>query len=338
MSPNPPPEGPIHPLDVIRAQRGWTYRDLAKLVAAHARELGFRNMAAERQKVWRWAHRGVKPDRIAQVALASAIGIPLAQAEATPWPGWLLTAVDIPAPAPVTVDDIAVAARRLAGLRGIDSNSPTLRRALAEVLRVDRQRLAARPPLAPCGTDGHPAGCLCHGRPMVCPQCHHGDDAHGRLGCWHAGEDGSGCECETSRAAILTGNATPPGASTPAEVDVCPECRHTDVAHQSEGCAVLGCACPRTYVELLADRAGEALVRRLEQSPPPVDNPDGYARTMPIPVVHVSAGGTRTCHCEHLVIKHGAPLGCLECACEWTFAVFDTAKVITDGADGSASL
>ncbi|MCK9894712.1 hypothetical protein [Frankia sp. AgB32] len=219
MSPNPSPEGPIHPLDVVRAQRGWTYRDLAELVAAHAWQLGVRDMAAERQKVWRWAHRGVTPNRIAQVALASALGIPLAQAEATPWPRWLLTTVDIPTPVPVTVDDIAVAARRLAGLRGIDSNSPTLRRALADVLRADRQRIAARPPLAPCGTDGHPAG---------------------------------------------------------------------------------------------------------------------YARTMPIPVVHVAAGGTRTCHCEHLVTSHGDGVGCLECDCPWGAGDFNTAKVIDDG-DGHVS-
>ncbi|WP_420801687.1 transcriptional regulator [Pseudofrankia asymbiotica] len=80
-----------HPLTFVRAQRGWTYQKLARVVAKRARDLGEANMAAERQKVWRWEHRGVVPDRVSQVALATELGVPTERLESHPWPSWLPT-------------------------------------------------------------------------------------------------------------------------------------------------------------------------------------------------------------------------------------------------------
>ncbi|MBL7500209.1 transcriptional regulator, partial [Frankia sp. CNm7] len=37
-----------HPLTLVRAQRGWSYQKLARVVAKRARDLGVANMAAER--------------------------------------------------------------------------------------------------------------------------------------------------------------------------------------------------------------------------------------------------------------------------------------------------
>ncbi len=80
-----------HPLAYVRAQRGWSYQRLARVVARRARDLGVANMAAERQKVWRWEHRGVVPDRVSQLALAAELGVPNDRLESHPWPAWLPT-------------------------------------------------------------------------------------------------------------------------------------------------------------------------------------------------------------------------------------------------------
>ncbi|SNQ50045.1 conserved hypothetical protein [Frankia canadensis] len=80
-----------HPLAFVRAQRGWSYQRLARVVARRARDLGVANMAAERQKVWRWEHRGVVPDRVSQLALAAELGVPNDRLESHPWPAWLPT-------------------------------------------------------------------------------------------------------------------------------------------------------------------------------------------------------------------------------------------------------
>jgi tetratricopeptide (TPR) repeat protein/transcriptional regulator with XRE-family HTH domain len=80
-----------HPLAFVRAQRGWSYQRLARVVAKRARDLGVANMAAERQKVWRWEHRGVVPDRVSQLALAAELGVPTEKIDSHPWPAWLPT-------------------------------------------------------------------------------------------------------------------------------------------------------------------------------------------------------------------------------------------------------
>lgn len=46
-------------------------------------------MAAQRQKIWRWEHRNVTPDRISQLALARELGVPESEVTAHPWPTWL---------------------------------------------------------------------------------------------------------------------------------------------------------------------------------------------------------------------------------------------------------
>jgi transcriptional regulator with XRE-family HTH domain len=80
-----------HPLAFVRSQRGWSYQRLARVVAKRARDLGVANMAAERQKVWRWEHRGVVPDRVSQLALAAELGVPTERIDSHPWPAWLPT-------------------------------------------------------------------------------------------------------------------------------------------------------------------------------------------------------------------------------------------------------
>ncbi|OHV34760.1 MULTISPECIES: hypothetical protein [Pseudofrankia] len=84
-----------HPLTFVRVQRGWSYQKLARVVAKRARDLGEGNMAAERQKVWRWEHRGVVPDRVSQLALATELGVPIERLESHPWPSWLPTGEDV---------------------------------------------------------------------------------------------------------------------------------------------------------------------------------------------------------------------------------------------------
>ncbi|WP_370652718.1 hypothetical protein [Frankia sp. Cj5] len=79
----------IHPLGRIRAQYNLSYQRLARMIAARARELGVKNMAAERQKIWRWEHRNVVPDAVSQTALASLLGVSEDSITAHPWPGWL---------------------------------------------------------------------------------------------------------------------------------------------------------------------------------------------------------------------------------------------------------
>lgn len=79
----------LHPLTEVRAMAGWSYQTLARLIARQARVHGVLNMAAERQKVWRWERRGVMPDRQTQQYLAEILEIPPAVVRASGWPAWL---------------------------------------------------------------------------------------------------------------------------------------------------------------------------------------------------------------------------------------------------------
>lgn len=90
-----------HPLASVRRRHGWSYQDLARVVAGNARALGV-PMAARREKVWRWEHWGVVPERDSQRALARALGVPLREVDARPWPGWLPTFDGIPTGLPWT--------------------------------------------------------------------------------------------------------------------------------------------------------------------------------------------------------------------------------------------
>ncbi|MFJ5214516.1 hypothetical protein ACIP98_07370 [Streptomyces sp. NPDC088354] len=86
---------PSHPLAYVRRSHGWSYQDLARVVAENARALGV-PMAARREKVWRWEHWGVVPERDSQRALARALGVPLRDVDARPWPGWLPALAGLP--------------------------------------------------------------------------------------------------------------------------------------------------------------------------------------------------------------------------------------------------
>lgn len=77
-----------HPLTLVRAERGWTYQALARLLARRANDVGV-NMAAERQKPWRWEHSNVTPDWITQQLLADELGVPREAICRRPWPAWL---------------------------------------------------------------------------------------------------------------------------------------------------------------------------------------------------------------------------------------------------------
>jgi len=69
-----------HPLAYVRRNHGWSYQDLARVIADHARALGVPT-AARREKVWRWEHWGVVPEADSQRALARALGIPVTELE-----------------------------------------------------------------------------------------------------------------------------------------------------------------------------------------------------------------------------------------------------------------
>ncbi len=79
----------MHPLARVRAARGWSYQQLARVIARQARQMGVPNMAAERQKTWRWEHKGVVPDQLSQRALAAVLDVPTEVVVAHPWPAWL---------------------------------------------------------------------------------------------------------------------------------------------------------------------------------------------------------------------------------------------------------
>lgn len=92
-----------HPLAYVRRRHGWSYQDLARVIAEHARALGV-PMAARREKVWRWEHWGVVPEADSQRALARALGIPQRELELRPWPRWLPAHGGMPDGLPWTPD------------------------------------------------------------------------------------------------------------------------------------------------------------------------------------------------------------------------------------------
>ncbi|MBY8881258.1 hypothetical protein [Actinacidiphila acidipaludis] len=94
--------GSTHPLAYIRQRHGWSYQDVARVIAEHARALGV-PMAARREKVWRWEHWGVVPEADSQRALARALGVPAKELEARPWPRWLPAHGGMPDGLPWTV-------------------------------------------------------------------------------------------------------------------------------------------------------------------------------------------------------------------------------------------
>ena len=94
--------GSTHPLAYIRRRHGWSYQDVARVIAEHARALGV-PMAARREKVWRWEHWGVVPEADSQRALARALGVPAKELQTRPWPRWLPAHGGMPDGLPWTV-------------------------------------------------------------------------------------------------------------------------------------------------------------------------------------------------------------------------------------------
>lgn len=110
--PHKPPQTSTHPLTHLRHSRGWSYQDLARLVADHARALGV-PMAARREKIWRWEHWGVVPERDSQRALARALGVPERELDLRHWPAWLPAHDGVPGDLPWTPDGSLAALRTL---------------------------------------------------------------------------------------------------------------------------------------------------------------------------------------------------------------------------------
>jgi tetratricopeptide (TPR) repeat protein len=72
-----------HPLSYVRAERNWTYQDLADVIAKRVKG------SARREKAWRWEHWGVTPDAETQFALAAELGVPAELVCSLGWPHWL---------------------------------------------------------------------------------------------------------------------------------------------------------------------------------------------------------------------------------------------------------
>lgn len=106
------PNPPTHPLGYLRHRHGWSYQDLARLIADNARALGV-PMAARREKIWRWEHWGVVPERDSQRALARALRVPPHELRTRPWPGWLPAYEGLPGGLPWTPAGSGAALRTL---------------------------------------------------------------------------------------------------------------------------------------------------------------------------------------------------------------------------------
>ncbi|WP_232792559.1 hypothetical protein [Actinacidiphila yeochonensis] len=149
-----------HPLGEVRRAHGWSYQDLARVIAEHARALGV-PMAARREKVWRWEHWGVVPEADSQRALARALDIPFRELELRPWPRWLPARGRMPDGLPWTADGARAALSAL--LEGsaaepsaaADIEDETLRDAIAEWDAAPRPSRAqgCQPAADPSGGD-----------------------------------------------------------------------------------------------------------------------------------------------------------------------------------------
>lgn len=104
-----------HPLSYVRAERGWTYQDLVDVLA---RRVG--NMAARREKAWKWENWGVVPDIETQRALADELGVPHAVINALGWPAWLPTGNQLVVDLPWNVDTCLAALDQTAGAAVLD--------------------------------------------------------------------------------------------------------------------------------------------------------------------------------------------------------------------------
>jgi hypothetical protein len=104
-----------HPLSAVRAEHGWTYQQVAKIVAGRVG-----NMAAHRDKVYRWERHGVVPELEAQLALAAELTVPAQAVGELGWPSWLLVALGSDVQLPWTVANCLTVLERTAGAAMLD--------------------------------------------------------------------------------------------------------------------------------------------------------------------------------------------------------------------------
>ncbi len=79
-----------YPLALVRHLHGWSYQGLVDAIARQAARMPHvGNMAARREKAWRWEHWGVVPDRDTQLALAALLNLPADRIDLLGWPRWL---------------------------------------------------------------------------------------------------------------------------------------------------------------------------------------------------------------------------------------------------------
>lgn len=94
-----------HPLAVVRHSYGWSYQGLVDAIARQAAKMPrIGNMAARREKAWRWEHWGVVPDRATQLALAAVLQVPEERLDRMGWPQWLPAGDTVRADFPWTAD------------------------------------------------------------------------------------------------------------------------------------------------------------------------------------------------------------------------------------------
>lgn len=105
----------IHPLSYVRQEHGWTYQDLAHVIATRVG-----NSAARREKAWRWEHWGVVPDSASQVALAAELGVSIEAVHTLGWPHWLPTGEKVNTDAPWTVENCLLSMNKTAGNAVLD--------------------------------------------------------------------------------------------------------------------------------------------------------------------------------------------------------------------------
>jgi tetratricopeptide (TPR) repeat protein len=77
-------------LDLLGCRDHATF--LRRLAECH-NALGYGHMATRPEKISRWK-RGVRPDRYAEMALASMLGVPVEKVRTMGWPDWLRVALD----------------------------------------------------------------------------------------------------------------------------------------------------------------------------------------------------------------------------------------------------
>ncbi|MFL6074427.1 MAG: hypothetical protein ACJ73S_13620 [Mycobacteriales bacterium] len=99
----------------MRSERNWTHQDVVDVIA---RRVG--NMAARREKAWRWENWGVVPDEETQLALAAELGVDRELVFSLGWPTWLPVGEHINVDSPWTLDGSLALLDHTAGAAVLD--------------------------------------------------------------------------------------------------------------------------------------------------------------------------------------------------------------------------